>query len=322
MKIISMLRFIMLVILCLILTPTLAYGFQGISHIIFSVAWSPDGSMIAVGSGPQVCNNPDLALYDVKIIDPSTHQVLQTISGNTCVINGLEWSPDGSKLLGVSLDEVYVWNSTTGEVLLENVEGQGFVQAHWKPDGTSIVITDPGGNILILDSDTGEILQTSDVLGTVIDWSPDGNKLVSAHYDSNSLSLISGDDGELLSTLDGHDSVIRAVDWSADGSKIASGSDDGVIKIWDAATGTELLSFAAHTGTITSLMWNADNRSLVTTGVDGKIYVWDTADGQMPYQISAVEIIYEAAWSPDGRQLAYGGEDGVLHIVTPLESLP
>ena len=43
-----------------------------------------------------------------------------------------------------------------------------------------------------------------------------------------------------LCTLDGHLSNVRAVAFSADGARIVSGSNDGLVKVWNADTGAEV----------------------------------------------------------------------------------
>ena len=44
-------------------------------------------------------------------------------------------------------------------------------------------------------------------------------------------------------TLTGHSGEVNSVDWSSDGRWIVSGSDDKLVKIWDAETGVLVRSF-------------------------------------------------------------------------------
>ena len=44
----------------------------------------------------------------------------------------------------------------------------------------------------------------------------------------------------LLQVLEGHTSGVRGVAWSPDGATLASGSDDGTLRVWDAALGSVL----------------------------------------------------------------------------------
>ena len=49
--------------------------------------------------------------------------------------------------------------------------------------------------------------------------------------------------GWQVRTLTGHSGEVNSVDWSSDGKWIVSGSNDGLVKIWNAATGALVSSF-------------------------------------------------------------------------------
>ena len=46
-----------------------------------------------------------------------------------------------------------------------------------------------------------------------------------------------------MCTLEGHESFVCSVDFSMDGKKIVSGSNDLIVKIWNAETGAEVSTF-------------------------------------------------------------------------------
>jgi WD40 repeat protein len=289
---------------------------------IVSVAWSPDGTKLAVSGGPSVCDNADLSLYDVKIIDPATNQTLVIIPGNRCYVGSLDWSPDGSKLIGTTLRVAPIWNALTGQLVHDNIRGQGFVSARWMPDGNSVLVTDVGGGILKLDSNTGEFISGFyDLLGSVIDLNPSGSQVVAGKFRDQVIRIADITTGQLVLSLIGHSAGISAVDWSSDGSKIASGSDDGNVRVWNADTGEQLLSLSAHTGYVTSIAWNPDNRLLATTGVDGKLRIWDTTTEEVVCQISTEGFIYDSAWNPDGTVVAYGGAASTVGLVLPFPNV-
>jgi len=48
--------------------------------------------------------------------------------------------------------------------------------------------------------------------------------------------------GWQVRTLTGHSDSVFSVDFSADGKRIVSGSADNLVKIWDAASGAEVIS--------------------------------------------------------------------------------
>ena len=46
-----------------------------------------------------------------------------------------------------------------------------------------------------------------------------------------------------VTVLEGHAGLVLSVAWSPDGGRLASASDDGMVRVWDAATGATLMSW-------------------------------------------------------------------------------
>ncbi len=51
-----------------------------------------------------------------------------------------------------------------------------------------------------------------------------------------------------LKDLRGHEDSVSAAGFSPDGARIVSGSDDNTVRVWDAASGKELLVLRGHEG--------------------------------------------------------------------------
>lgn len=58
-----------------------------------------------------------------------------------------------------------------------------------------------------------------------------------------------------------HNGPISALAWSPDGSLLASGGRDGIVHIWQAASGTLVCSFS-HEKVVTCLSWSPDGLRL------------------------------------------------------------
>ncbi|RKK81164.1 hypothetical protein BFJ68_g17652 [Fusarium oxysporum] len=80
-----------------------------------------------------------------------------------------------------------------------------------------------------------------------------------------------------LQTLEGHDSWVTSMVFSADSQRLASGSDDGTIKVWDAATGKCVHTLEGHSDSVTSMVFSADNQWLASGSNDRAVKVWDAA---------------------------------------------
>ena len=120
----------------------------------------------------------------------------------------------------------------------------------------------------------------------------------------------------LLMTLTGHVKMPESVAVSSDGTRLASASDDGTVKVWDAATGLELLSFATeHRGiSIFGLAFSPDGARIATASDDQTAKVWDAATGQQLLVIDHGAPLSGLAFSPDGKRLATAGADPAARV--------
>lgn len=69
-------------------------------------------------------------------------------------------------------------------------------------------------------------------------------------------------------------------------------------------------------GVINRIAWSPDGHMLASSGTrGGTIQLWDTRTGQLRSSLEGKTIsTYGAAWSPDGRIIAFWGSDGVIHL--------
>jgi WD40 repeat protein len=60
-----------------------------------------------------------------------------------------------------------------------------------------------------------------------------------------------------------------------DGSRIVTASKDQTAKVWDAKTGTEVLTLKGHISDVNSASFSSDGSRVVTASRDGTAKVWD-----------------------------------------------
>lgn len=116
-----------------------------------------------------------------------------------------------------------------------------------------------------------------------------------------------------------HSWPVGSVAFSPDGKTIASGSDDGIVRLWDAATQRKIGDpLIGHNQGVTSVAFGPGGKTLVSSSVDGTVRLWNVADRtQIGDAFSAHDgMISSVAYSPDGRTLVTGGqgESGAVRI--------
>src|SRR5205814_1516856 len=131
-------------------------------------------------------------------------------------------------------------------------------------------------------------------------WSPDGKRLVSAHYGlkrnlaaPNAIDSFSYEDltfsikfwdpqtGTELTTLTGHNNFVNRLVFSNDGRLLASGGYDSSVKIWDVASGRELHTLLGHTGSISALSFSPDGQFVFSGSDYGSVRLWNTQTGAL-----------------------------------------
>jgi WD40 repeat protein/serine/threonine protein kinase len=112
-------------------------------------------------------------------------------------------------------------------------------------------------------------------------------------------------------TIRAHAGTVRCVRWSPDDKRLASCGDDGTVRLWDAATGQEILTFKGHEGRVDAVAWTRDGNKLASASYDNTVKLWDLGTGQQTRTLSGYNHpISTVAWSPDQTRVALGGESG------------
>ncbi len=115
-----------------------------------------------------------------------------------------------------------------------------------------------------------------------------------------------------LLTLKG---VGSSVAYSPDGRRLAGPSDDNTVKVWDAQTGQELLTFKGHTDEAFSVAFSPDGKRLASTAYDKTVKVWDGQTGQELLTFKGhTAVAFSVAFSPDGQRLASTAGDQTVKV--------
>ena len=273
-----------------------------------SVAYSPDGSLLAVASH-----------HAVEVIDAADVRVLRILHGHTGSVQGAVFSPSGTLLATAAEDgTARIWDPATGttRTTLHGHEGTVWDVA-FSPDGTLLATASSDKTVRIWDGDSGTTRMTlrghTGIVWSVA-FSPDGDLLATASRDGTA-RIWDPATGTTRTILSGHQGPVRDVAFSADGTLLATAADDGTVRIWDPATGAARTTLQGHDSGVQSVAFSPDGALLATASRDGTARIWDPATGTTRTILSGhAGWARDAAFSPGGDLLATAAADGTARI--------
>lgn len=237
--------------------------------LVWSVAFSPDGTRIAAGT------------YDKQILvyDARSGEVVATLEGHGNWVTSVAFSPDGKVLASGSEDStVRLWDPVEGKELAKLEGHKATVRSlAFSPDGKTLATGSQDGTIKLWDVEKrAEVASLEGHEDGVfsIDFSPDGRLLASSSAD-RTIRIWSLEDSREIRKLQGHTNWVVSVAFSPAGNVVASGGYDRLIKLWDPADGKELKTFPGHESAVWGLAFTPDGRVLASGSQDGTVKLWD-----------------------------------------------
>jgi WD40 repeat protein len=331
---------------------TLVY--RGHSGPVHTVAWSPDGRMLASGSSDTT----------VHIWMASTLHTTLTYRSHSKPVNTIAWSHDGAQIASGSSDgNIHVWTTGSGTTIFPDRKAFGSIDTMaWSPDSQKCAFG-YDDIVLLLDANSGDInlvytLHTAPI--GAIAWSPDGTWVTSGDkqgrvntwnvntretrlvanvkyavrslaWSPHGTSIAIGDGNGTITLQDATSGVKRplgqrpagilAIVWSPDSTKLASIDENNIVQIWDAQTGKSLGQYNGYVGP--ALAWSPNGAHIATCNTDNIVQIWDATNGNVTQTYKGhTHPIQEIAWSPDGVYIASGSDGQGVHIWDAMTGKP
>lgn len=290
---------------------------KGFPDWVTSVAFSPDGQLLAAGS------------YDiVKLRDMTTSQEVATFKAGTGFVKSLAYSPSGNLLAVGAYQAVDVWDVKTQQRLLRLKGAKGYVTGvAFQED--YLIAGGEDGHIRIWNWKTGNFSTT---LGPVdqpvqgIALHPNGQTLAIACGDETRLSrkglvaVMSLADGSLLKQFSDHERPATCVNWTNDDNHwLLSGSFDEHVNVTDVEQPKARGFYGGHSRPVNAVQlvpgtqWAASVSGGRFKGKN-ELNVWEIADGTTIASIEAHEQPLTSVTVSSQKMIAVGSRDKSVSI--------
>lgn len=243
--------------------------FEGHHYAIRSLAFDPQGEMLASGSDDGT----------VKLWKVSSGKLLRMLNGHRQIIFSLAFDPQGEMLASASQDgTVKLWGTQTLN-LFRTLEGE-YSDTVWSvrfdPQHGTLASGDTFGTLKLWDAQSGKLHRKleghrNSVASEAFD--PQGEMLASGSADKT-VKLWEVSSGKLLHVFEGHKDRVLSVAFDQQTGTLASGSADTTIKLWATRSGKLLQTLEGHTGTIDIIAFSPDGRILASKSRDQTIRLW------------------------------------------------
>ncbi len=271
---------------------------------VCSVAFSPDGRLLASGGDDRTA----------RIWDLATGKPRHLLPGHKDQIWSLAFSPDGHMLASRSRDgTIYLWDPASGRRVRSLVSQFRLTLVSFSPDSRVLAAGTNDGGVQLWSARTGEEIKTmSDLhngLVRCVAFSRDGTRLASGGEDGK-VVLTDLETGKVLKSFQ-RKTIVNTLHFGPDQNTIIATYDapDPVVRLWSIKDG-ECVTLRGHASYVLGLALRCDGRLLATGSFDDSVRLWQLGGDRPRAFVLGMGCfgsqVDEVALSPDGRVSGLG----------------
>ena len=245
---------------------------NGHKDAVQSIAWSPDGKLLATGGFRKV------NLWDTK--DWLLLGEIEELPGR---VTALAFSADSRSLISASnasgeKSKISIWNSEDLNNVIEWSAHNGTIyDITLSPDGEYLATAGEDKLIRFWNLIDGNQLKQIEAHSAPImslAFKPNGKSLASGAADKE-LKIWDIETREQKNLVTGHPGNVAAVVWPANNTELITASDDGALRLCSEASKSPVKTWAKAKDLIYSLDVTTDGKRFFGGSENGQVYEWD-----------------------------------------------
>ncbi len=234
--------------------------------VVTAIAADPRGQWLAAAGDDHV----------IRILHPSTFQVVHQLAGHRDVIRTLAFDPSGDRLVSAGNDgQLILWDRNEAFAVQQKMAGTPALAR--------------------------------------VRFAPDAREMAAVGF-NNEIYLIGRRNRE-RSVLHCHCNDLRAVAYRDDNGVIAVAGRSGDLHLFDANSGTLASEHSLHQGRIHDIVFHRQSDLAVCVGEDGNVTVFDSDTRKLKHRIDVTPGKLFAAVVLSRHWVAVAGSDNVIRIV-------